>query len=155
MSNYYLTKQGLVDLQKELEELKTQDLPRIQEEIKEARAMGDLRENSALDAAKEQEAMASIRVSEINAILDDYEIIEEGAKASDTIKVGSTVEVSYLEEDKKLTYKIVGVSEVDPANGKISNESPLAKELLGKKVGSEVKVKVRDYIHTVKIVKIS
>jgi transcription elongation factor GreA len=155
MSNNYLTKQGLTDLQQELEQLLSVELPRIQDEIKEARAMGDLRENSALDAAKTQEESISIRISEIEGTLDDYELIEEDAKASTTVKVGSEVTIKYLEKDIESVYKIVGVSEVDPANGKISNESPLAKEILGKKVGTEVKVKVRDFVHTVKVIKIS
>ena len=95
MPKIYLTKHGLIDLNKEIEELKVQDLPRIQDEIREARAMGDLRENSALDAAKAQEESITIRINEIEAYLEDYEIIEEEAKASLVVKVGSHVTLKY------------------------------------------------------------
>jgi transcription elongation factor GreA len=153
MSTNYLTKQGLSAINQELKELLEIELPRVQEEIKDARAMGDLRENSALDAAKVLEETISIRIAEINTVLENYELIDE-EQTTTTVKIGSSVDISYEELKHDTTVHIVGVSEVSPNEGKISNESPLAKAILGKKVGAKVQIKVRDSNHTVKISKI-
>lgn len=153
MARFYFTKQGLNDLNAEYEFLKSIELPRIQEELKDARALGDLRENSALDAAKAQEAEMKIRFAEIENSLLDYELIDEDTKST-TVRIGSEVKVKYIEDGFENDFTIVGTFEADPANGKVSNESPLAKAILGKKEGDEVKLKIRNLTHTIKLIKI-
>jgi transcription elongation factor GreA len=150
----YITKLGLQNLNLELIELKTVDLPKIQDDIREARSLGDLRENSALDAAKVQEETLNFRISEIENILTDYILIEDD-EVSTRIKIGSHVKIKYLESKKELSLTIVGTFEVDPINGKISNESPLAKAILGKKSGEEVEFKIQNQLHKIKIIEIN
>jgi transcription elongation factor GreA len=152
MANY-ITKAGLENLNAELNELKTVSLPKIQEDIREARSLGDLRENSALDAAKVQEETINFRMSEIDNILSDYEIIDEDDHSS-KIKIGSHVKIKYLESNTEYSLTIVGTFEVDPIKGKISNESPLAKAVMGKKTGDELEFKIQNQTHKIKIIEI-
>jgi transcription elongation factor GreA len=152
MANY-ITKAGLENLNAELNELKTVSLPKIQEDIREARSLGDLRENSALDAAKVQEETINFRMSEIDNILSDYEIIEEDDHST-KIKIGSHVKIKYLESNTEYSLTIVGTFEVDPIKGKISNESPLAKAVMGKKTGDELEFKIQNQTHKIKIIEI-
>ena len=152
MANY-ITKAGLEHLNQELNELKTVSLPKIQEDIREARSLGDLRENSALDAAKVQEETINFRMAEIDAILSDYSIIDED-EHSNKIKIGSHVKIKYLESNTEYSLTIVGTFEVDPIKGKISNESPLAKAVMGKKTGDELEFKIQNQNHKIKIIEI-
>jgi transcription elongation factor GreA len=152
MANY-ITKAGLENLNAELNELKTVSLPKIQEDIREARSLGDLRENSALDAAKVQEETINFRMAEIDNILSDYEIIEDD-EHSTKIKIGSHVKIKYLESNTEYSLIIVGTFEVDPIKGKISNESPLAKAVMGKKIGDELEFKIQNQTHKIKIIEI-
>lgn len=149
----YITKSGLQTLNSELTELKTVSLPKIQDDIREARSLGDLRENSALDAAKVQEETYNFRIAEIENILTDYELIEDD-ETSTRVKVGSHVIIKYIDSGKTLDLTIVGTFEVDPTKGKISNESPLAKAIIGKKVSEEVEFKVQNQSHKIKIIEI-
>lgn len=150
----YITKAGLVQLNNELNELKNVQLPKIQDDIREARSLGDLRENSALDAAKVQEETLNFRTSEIENILADYEIIEDD-EHSTKVKIGSHVKVKYLDTKSELALTIVGTFEVDPIKGKVSNESPIAKAILGKKVGDEVELKILNKSQKIKIIEIN
>lgn len=152
MANY-ITKAGLENLNAELTELKTVQLPKIQEDIREARSLGDLRENSALDAAKVQEETINFRMAEIDNILSDYSIIEEDDHST-KIKIGSHVKIKYLESNTEYSLTIVGTFEVDPIKGKISNESPLAKAVMGKKTGDELEFKIQNQTHKIKIIEI-
>jgi transcription elongation factor GreA len=149
----YITKVGLEHLNNELLDLKTVQLPRIQDDIREARSLGDRRENSALDAAKVQEETITFRIAEIENILTDYEIIEDD-EHSTRIKIGSQVKIRYIDTKQEYELTIVGTFEVDPIKGKISNESPLAKAILGKKSGDETEVKIQNQIHKIKIIEI-
>jgi transcription elongation factor GreA len=149
----YITKSGLQTLNSELTELKTVSLPKIQDDIREARSLGDLRENSALDAAKVQEETYNFRIAEIENILTDYELIEDD-ETSTRVKIGSHVSIKYVDSGKVLDLTIVGTFEVDPTKGKISNESPLAKAIIGKKVSEEVEFKVQNQSHKIKIIEI-
>ncbi|MGL4758439.1 MAG: transcription elongation factor GreA [Patescibacteria group bacterium] len=151
----YITKAGLDQLNNELHDLKTVQLPKIQDDIREARSLGDLRENSALDAAKTQEETFNIRISEIENILTDYELIEEEDHTSSRVKIGSHVKIKYIETKAEMQLTIVGTFEVDPINGKISNESPIAKAILGKKVGDEVEFKIQTKSHKIKIIELN
>ena len=147
---YQLTKQGLLDLQTEIERLKTVDRKENLEALKEARAQGDLSENADYDAARDQQAQIEARIKEIEGILKNYEIIKEDH--SNKANIGKTVVIK-VGDLPKTTYTIVGSLETDPIRNKISNESPIGKGIIGLKKGASVTVKTetgRDVI--VKIV---
>lgn len=154
MTNY-LTKEGLLELQAELERLTKVDLPEILDSINKAMAEGDISENSALDSAKLDRDKILTRQAEIEEILNDYQIIEDAGKnVSKTVHIGGTVKIQYLSDNRLFTLRIVGASEADALNGKISNESPLALAILGKKEGQEVSFKVKQGKISVKILEI-
>ncbi len=132
-----MTAEGLQALQAELEERKTVKRKEIKEAIKVARGYGDLSENSEYDEAKDAQAQNEMRISEIEETLKHVVLIDENTTA-DGISVGSTVKVYDVEFDEEVTYKIVGSTEADPAQSKISNESPVGSALLGHKVGDKV-----------------
>lgn len=132
---YHLTDEGKKELELELAELKTQRGV-IAEKIANARDYGDLSENAEYDAAREEQAQVESRVSEIEDILQNSDIIVPG-KSNGMIQVGSTVDLS---NGKNVTYQIVGPVEADPLEGKISNESPIGSALIGKKVGDKVTI---------------
>lgn len=132
-----MTAEGLQALQAELEERKTVKRKEIKEAIKVARGYGDLSENSEYDEAKDAQAQNETRISEIEETLKHVVLIEENS-AKDGVSIGSTVKVYDVEFDEEVTYKIVGSTEADPAQSKISNESPVGSALLGHKVGDKV-----------------
>ena len=133
-----LTKEGLKDLQDELDELINVKRPANLKAIKEARALGDLSENADYDAAKNDQAELEGRIKKIEKMLENYEIIEE--KKTGKVGLGSTVNIKYIDDEEEDEYKIVGSQEADPFESKISNESPIAKAILNKKVGDIVEV---------------
>lgn len=137
---HYLTPEGLEKLESELEYLKVTKRAEVSEKIKVARGFGDLSENAEYDAAKDEQAQVEERIAEIEAILRNYEIIDNSGE-DDRVRLGSTVEL-FREKDKKtLTFTIIGSKEeTDPFNGKISKESPVGKAILGKSPGETVKV---------------
>lgn len=132
-----MTAEGLQALQAELEERKTVKRKEIKEAIKVARGYGDLSENSEYDEAKDAQAQNEMRISEIEETLKHVVLIDE-TSAKDGVSIGSTVKVYDVEFDEEVTYKIVGSTEADPAQSKISNESPVGAALLGHKVGDKV-----------------
>ena len=134
-----LTPQRLKELQEELNYLKTVREREVAEQLKEARSFGDLSENSEYDEAKNEQGKLYSRIAEVEAILADYTLIEE--KISDTaVNLGSQVTVQDLETGDKDQYRIVGSQEADPMGGRISEDSPFGKALIGKEVGDEVTV---------------
>ncbi len=133
-----LTAEGLKELQAELDDLINNQRPENLRAIKEARALGDLSENADYDAAKNDQARLEGRIKRLEKILENYELIE--SKESDKVGLGSTVEIKYVDDNEEDEYKIVGSQEADPFSSKISNESPIAKALLNKKVGDIVEV---------------
>ena len=133
-----LTAEGLKELQAELDDLINNQRPENLRAIKEARALGDLSENADYDAAKNDQARLEGRIKRLEKILENYELIE--SKESDKVGLGSTVEIKYVDDNEEDEYKIVGSQEADPFSSKISNESPIAKALLNKKVGDVVEV---------------
>ncbi|AIO19513.1 Transcription elongation factor GreA [Candidatus Izimaplasma bacterium HR1] len=135
---YKLTKQGLLDLQNEIERLKTEDRARNLEALKDARAQGDLSENADYDAARDEQAQIEARIKEIEGILKDYEIIKEDH--TNKVNIGKTVVIKVGEFEEQ-EYTIVGSLEADPLNNKISNESPIGKGIIGSKKGKTVTVK--------------
>lgn len=149
---HFLTKNGLKKLNEELENLKTVVRPEVIEQIKDARAQGDLSENAEYHAAREKQGQVEARIKELEYLIENSTIIEEGA--SDIVSVGSTVEIEYIDDNETDEYEIVGSTESDPFNNKISNESPIAKAILGKKVGVVVTVESPNGNYDVKIISI-
>ena len=135
-----LTSEGLEKLEKELEYLKTVKRQEVAAEIKVALGYGDLSENSEYDEAKNKQAQMEIRIVEIEAMLKNAKVIDEAEISTDTVSLGCTVTVYDVEFDEEIEYSIVGSTEADPSNGKISDESPVGSALLGKKVGDVVEI---------------
>ncbi len=135
-----LTDEGLKKLENELEELKTIKRKEISEKIKVALSFGDLSENSEYDEAKNEQAIIESRIATIEAMLKNVKLLDEEDISTETVNVGSKVTVKDLEFNENILYTIVGSTEADPANGKISDESPIGKALLGHKAGDSVEV---------------
>lgn len=148
-----LTSEGFLELEEELNELKNVRRPRVIEAIKDARAQGDLSENADYDAARTEQAEVEGRIKELEFMLANATIIEK--KDSHLIDVGSTVTISYVEDDEEEVYHIVGRMEADPFENKISNESPIGKAILGKKEGDMVEIASPTGSYQIKIVKIA
>ena len=135
-----ITEDGLTKLKNELEVLKTQGRADIAEKIKVARGYGDLSENSEYDEAKNEQAKIEARIIELETMLKNVEIIEDVKGSAKTVVLGVKVKALDMEFDEECEYRVVGSTEADPGEGKISDESPLGKALLGKKIGDEVVV---------------
>lgn len=135
-----LTPARLKELQDEMVWMKTVREKEVAEQIKEARSFGDLSENSEYDEAKNEQGRLYSREAEVQAILDNYILIEEDAFDDTVINLGCTVTVLDLEFDEEQEYRIVGSQEADPMSGRISEESPFGKALMGKEVGDEIVV---------------
>ncbi len=133
-----VTEAGLTKLKEELENLKTVGRADIAEKIKVARGYGDLSENSEYDEAKNEQAKIEPRIVEIEAMLKNVEIIEDVKGDSQTVVIGVKIKAADMGFDEECEYLVVGSTEADPMNGKISDESPLGQALLGKKIGDEV-----------------
>lgn len=139
-----LTPKRLKELQDEMLWMKSVGEKQVAELIKEARSFGDLSENSEYDEAKEQQGKLYSREAEVQAILDNYELIDETAADNDAVGIGTTVRVYDKEFEEEAEYRIVGSQEADPMNGKISEESPFGKAVLGKRVGETFVVETMD-----------
>ena len=136
-----ITKEGEVFLREELKKLKSEDRPRIIDAIATAREFGDLKENAEYHAAKEQQSLTEARIRDIESKLSTSQVIDiKNIEPSDKVIFGTTVTVSNTEQQKSVTYKIVGEDEADASIGKISFASPLAKQLIGKFEGDLLKV---------------
>ncbi len=149
----FLTSEGYLELEQELHYLKTEKRKEVTQVLKEARALGDLSENSEYDQAREDQANLEKRILEVEYALEHATIIEDTAKDG-TVGIGSEVEIKYEDDDDVESYKIVGSQEADPFNNKISNESPIASAIIGHKVGDTVEVASPDGSYSVKIVAI-
>lgn len=133
-----VTYDGLKKMEQELENLKTVRRKEVAEKIKEARGQGDLSENAEYDAAKEEQGEIESRIVQLENLLRNAEVIDEDVLKMDVVNLGSKVTVLDVEFDEEMEYTIVGSTEADPMNGRISNESPLGMALLGQKVGATV-----------------
>ena len=134
----YLTKEGAKELEQELEDLLKVQRPALAQKLQDAIALGDLSENADYIDAKEQQGFLEGRIRYVENVLRSAIIVDKEKVSSDEVQVGSTVTVQATGEPPE-TYTIVGAAEASPAEGKISNESPLGKALLGAKVGAKVK----------------
>lgn len=150
-----LTDEGLKKLEAELEELKGNKRKEIADKIEVARSFGDLSENSEYDEAKNEQAIVEARIAELEATLRNVKILDEDDLTTEMIHVGSKIKVFDKEFDEEVSYQIVGSTEADPLNGRISDESPVGKALLGHKVGDVVDVEVPDGVVTFEILDIA
>ncbi len=137
-----LTKQGLQALEDELDYLKTVKRKEMADKIALARSYGDLSENSEYDDAKNEQAQMEARIADIEVTLKRAKLIDESDISNDSVHIGSTVTVYNDAFGEDVTYNIVSASEADPENNKISDESPVGKSLLGKKLGDRVTVEL-------------
>ena len=149
-----LTYTGLRALEAELEELKVVRRKEVAQKIKEAREQGDLSENAEYDAAKDEQRDIEARIEEIEKILKNADVVDEEEVDLDKISVGCTVLLYEEEFEEEVEYKIVGSTEANSLSGKISNESPLGKALLGKAVGDEIVVEAQAGTMEYKVLKI-
>lgn len=150
-----MTQAGKEKLEKELEHLKTVKRKEVVERIKVARSFGDLSENSEYDSAKEEQAFVEGRITTLENIIRNAKIIEENGEAEDIVTLGRSVTFIELPNGDEETYTIVGSTEADPFEGKISNDSPIAKSLMGKTVGDEVNVQTPGGEMNVRIVSVN
>jgi len=149
----FLTQEGYDEIKEELDYLINTKRPENIIAIKEARALGDLSENADYDAARNEQAEIEARIKKLEVIIDNAEIIEE--VSNDKVGLGNTVTIAYVDDEEDTDeYKIVGSQEADPFESKISNESPIAKALLGHKVGDVVSVESPNGSYEIKIVEI-
>lgn len=149
-----LTSEGLRKIEEELEESKTVKRREVAERIKQALAFGDISENSEYDEAKNEQAWLEERILKLESLLRNARVIDDDEITLDAVSVGSKVTILDTEFNEELEYSIVGSAEADPIEGKISNESPVGKALLGKEVNDVVKVQVPDGVAEYKILSI-
>ena len=149
----YLTAEGLLELEEELAHLRDVKRPEVIKALKDARALGDLSENADYDAARDEQAQIEGRILELEKMLEKAHVIEK--KNTDEVNLGVTVKIEYIDDDDEIDeYRIVGSKEADPSNNKISNESPLAKTIMGRKKGEVCSVESPNGKYDVKIVDI-
>jgi transcription elongation factor GreA len=149
----YLTEEGLQELKKELDELILVKRPEVINALKDARAQGDLSENAEYDAARTEQAVVESRIKELESMLERAVVITK--VNTDVVSIGSKVTLEYVDDEDTEEYSIVGSSEADPFANKISNESPIAKAIMGLKVGSVVSVDSPNGKYDVKILAIN
>lgn len=150
-----LTAEGLKQLEDELDLLKGEKRREIAEKIKVARSYGDLSENSEYDDAKNEQAILEARIAEIEANLKIAVIIDENEFSDQSVHIGSLVKVENVSMGREFEYRIIGSNEANPKENKISDESPVGRALLGKKVGDMVEVEVPAGLLTFKVLGIS
>ncbi|SHI95462.1 transcription elongation factor GreA [Geosporobacter subterraneus DSM 17957] len=149
-----LTPQGLKKIEDDLEILKTVRRKEVAERIKQAIAFGDISENSEYDEAKNEQAQLEERIAKLESMLRKAKIIDEDEISFDTVGIGATIKVKDIEFDEEVEYTIVGSAEADPYEMRISNESPVGRALLGKKVGEIVEVQIPDGVTKYEILEI-
>lgn len=149
----YLTEEGLEEIKKELDVLKFEKRPEVVQALKEARALGDLSENAEYDSARNEQAIVEARILELEQMLEKAVIIKEVNK--EVVSIGTKVTLEYVDDSEQEVYFIVGSKEADPFLNKISNESPIAKAIMGMKIGDRVSVDSPNGKYEVKILEIA
>ena len=149
-----LTNEGFQKFEKELEELKSVKRKEVAAKIKVALSFGDLSENSEYDEAKNEQAMIEARIVQLETMLRNVQVINEAEISTDVINIGSVVSIKELDSDEIETYHIVGSSEANPLDGKISDESPIGKALISHKTGDIVEVETPSGVLKFKIISI-
>ncbi|MEW9096696.1 MAG: transcription elongation factor GreA [Clostridiaceae bacterium] len=151
---YVMTYEGVKKLEDELEYLKTVKRKEITEKIKVALSFGDLSENSEYDEAKNEQAFVEGRIMQLENMLKNASIVDESEIPADTVSVGTIVKVKDYEFDEEVEFFMVGSAEADPMENKISNESPVGKALIGKRVGETVEVAIPDGVSKYEILSV-
>ncbi len=151
----YLTEEGLKKLNDELDHLIAVERPNISKQIAEAREKGDLSENAEYDAAKEAQGLLEMKISKLQETIRNARVIDESQLKSDVVQILTKVKILNTKMKKEMTYTLVAESEANLKEGKISIETPIAKGLLGKKVGDVVQIKIPAGIIELKILEIS
>lgn len=151
---YPMTADGCDKLKAELEDLKVNQRPKVVERIKIARSYGDLSENSEYESAKDEQSMLESRITTIEHMLQYAQIIDSNDSDKDEVTVGKKVTFQELPDEDPETYQIVGAAEADPMSGKISNDSPIAKGLIGHRLNEEVNIPIPAGTMKVKITKV-
>lgn len=149
----FMTESGLEEIKKELNYLKLEKRPEVITALQEARALGDLSENAEYDAARNEQAQVEAKIKELEVLVENAKIIEK--VETDKVQIGTKVKLEYVLDKDIDEYTIVGSKEADPFSNKISNESPIAKAIIGLKVGDVVSVDSPNGKYDVKIVAIS
>ena len=149
-----LTYEGLQKYESELEHLKVVKRKEVAQKIKEAREQGDLSENAEYDAAKDEQRDIEARIEELEKILKNAEVVDEDEVDLDKINIGCLIKILDVEFNEELEYKIVGSTEANSLKGKISNESPVGKALMGHKVGDTVEVETQAGLLSYKVLEI-
>ncbi|MBR2810902.1 MAG: transcription elongation factor GreA [Solobacterium sp.] len=139
----YITEEGLQKLKEEYEYKVHVEREEVKSELAEARSLGDLSENADYDAARERQAQVEARITELEYQLNLYIIIDATKSSKKIVHIGSTVTLKFLDTEEEESYNIVGSTEADPLNGKLSNETPLAMAILDRKVGQIVDVQAK------------
>jgi transcription elongation factor GreA len=155
MERVPMTVEGYKKLEEELQRLKAVERPRIIAAIAEARAHGDLSENAEYHAAKEQQGLNEARVAELEDKINRAEVIDTSKLSGDTVKFGATVTLQDEDSDEKVTYTIVGDTEANLKNGKISISSPIARALIGKSKGESVDVTTPKGTRTLEVLQVA
>ncbi len=153
--NKIITYSGLRQYEEELHNLKVYRRKEVAQKIKEAREQGDLSENAEYDAAKEEQREIEARIEQIDALLKNAEVADDDNAKADVVTVGSTVRLFDEEFGEEVEYKIVGSSEANILQNKISNESPVGKELIGKKKNQKITVETANGVLKFKILKVT
>lgn len=151
----YMTEEGLANLKKELDQLVSVERPAISQQIAEARDKGDLSENAEYDAAKEAQGLLEMKISKLEDMIANARIIDESKIDTSQVQILNKVKIKNTLNNKQVEYTLVSESESDIKNGKISVATPIAKGLLGKKVGDVVDIKVPSGIMSFEIIEIS
>lgn len=141
MERMPITKEGLEKLKEALRRLEREEKPRNIKAIEEARSHGDISENAEYHAAKERQAFLEGKINELKGVINRAEVIDMDHGPAEQVVFGRHVVLCDLDTDKEVTYQLVGAYESDPDQGKISIESPLGRELIGKVLGDEIRVK--------------
>lgn len=149
---HLLTKEGKVELERELRFLTQEKLPAVIERVAAARENGDLKENADYHAARDEQSFIEGKISELAEVLTLAKVVDGPGKKSSLVDVGSKVHVQI--KSKKMVLHIVGVREADPGQNKISHQSPIGQALIGKKRGDEVRVEAPAGMMTYKVLKI-
>ncbi len=155
MSIKYITEEGLKKLKEELLQLESVERPAISKQIAEARDKGDLSENAEYDAAKEAQGMLEMRIAKLKDTIANSRIIDESKLDTSKVQLLNKVVIKNLKNGAKMTYTIVPDSEADLKAGKLAISTPIAKGLLGKKIGDKVEIQVPSGMMTFEVVEIS
>jgi transcription elongation factor GreA len=149
----YITAEGKADMEQELQRLKEGERPRLAEKLREAVAMGDLKENADYHDTREKMGLLEGRIQYLEAVLRDAEVVENSGPA-DEVRIGTTVTIREEGADEDEIYTIVGAAEANPREGKISQKSPIGAALMNRRKGDKVKVETPNGVVTFKIRKI-